>query len=77
MINDKPVVEYFSNWRFSESKFSADKNNSKTTSEAKLPTMEEALSGKASDGLFASTEDIAKFISAGLIGNYCKNHDVQ
>jgi len=31
---------------------------------------------KASGGLFASTEDIAKFVAAGMTGNYSKNHGV-
>ena len=32
--------------------------------------------GKASGGLFASAEDIASFVSAGMTGPYQKNHDV-
>jgi CubicO group peptidase (beta-lactamase class C family) len=32
--------------------------------------------GKASGGLFASAEDIARFISAGMTGSYQKNHGV-
>jgi CubicO group peptidase (beta-lactamase class C family) len=32
--------------------------------------------GKASGGLFASAEDIARFISAGMTGPYLKNHGV-
>ncbi len=32
--------------------------------------------GKASGGLFASAEDIASFVSAGMTGLYQKNHDV-
>jgi len=31
---------------------------------------------KASGGLFASVEDIAKFVAAGMTGNYSKNHGV-
>ena len=32
--------------------------------------------GKASGGLFASTEDIASFVSAGMTGSYQKDHGV-